>query len=115
MTESMPSLKHITWDRLVREDAVTYPVDGPDVPGSEILFAEGFPTGDGRAKIVPPGLVPPDALPVEGHPPALPPRPMLDHWPTRATTRTRPVLAALLPQASPPLNPLTWWTPGLRH
>src|SRR3546814_3697948 len=31
----LPSLKHITWDRLVREDAVTYPVDGPDVPGNE--------------------------------------------------------------------------------
>src|SRR3546814_5417824 len=79
MTEAMPSLKHITWDRLVREDAVTYPVDGPDVPGNEILFAEGFPTGDGRAKIVPAGLVPPDELPDEDYPLVLTTGRMLEH------------------------------------
>src|ERR1041385_641476 len=29
-----PSFKNITWERLEREGAVTYPVDGPDVPGN---------------------------------------------------------------------------------
>ena len=53
MTQVMPSLENITWERLVREDAVTYPCDAPDKPGNEIIFATGFPTARGRAKIVP--------------------------------------------------------------
>ncbi len=53
MAQVMPSLKNITWERLVREGAVTYPVDGPDKPGNEIIFTTGFPTESGRGKIVP--------------------------------------------------------------
>src|SRR3546814_16009717 len=68
MVEAMPSLKNISWDRLVREESVTFPVDGTDVPGNEILFAEGFPTKDGRAQIVPAGLVPPAELPDDDYP-----------------------------------------------
>ena len=33
MAETMPSLKNISWERLEREGAVTYPGDGPDKPG----------------------------------------------------------------------------------
>ena len=46
----MPSLDNITWERLEREDAVTYPCDAPDQPGNEIIFGDGFPTADGRGK-----------------------------------------------------------------
>ena len=46
----MPSLKNITWDRLVREGAVTYPVDDPSKPGNEIIFTTGFPTASGRGR-----------------------------------------------------------------
>ncbi|HSR72214.1 MAG TPA: molybdopterin-dependent oxidoreductase, partial [Kiloniellales bacterium] len=56
MARIMPSLKNITWERLEREDAVTYPCDAPDKPGNEIIFAEGFPTQSGRGKIVPTNL-----------------------------------------------------------
>src|SRR5207237_2919675 len=38
MTQVMPSLNNITWDRLVRDGAVTYPVDASDQPGNEIIF-----------------------------------------------------------------------------
>jgi formate dehydrogenase major subunit len=41
MTEVMPSLKNITWERLVREGAVTYPVDDPYLPGNEVIFTTG--------------------------------------------------------------------------
>ena len=68
MAEVMPSLKNITWERLVREDAVTYPCDAPDQPGNEIIFSQSFPTKSGRAKIVPADLVPPDELPDEQYP-----------------------------------------------
>src|SRR3546814_11706418 len=84
---------------LFRSDAVTYPVDGPDGPGNEILFAEGFPTGDGRAKIVPAGLVPPDELPHEDYPLVLTTGRMLEHWHTGAMTRRPQLLDALEPDA----------------
>ena len=60
MAQVMPSLKNITWERLVREDAVTYPCDAPDAPGNDIIFTDSFPTPSGRAKIVPADLLPPD-------------------------------------------------------
>ncbi|NIA69230.1 formate dehydrogenase subunit alpha [Pelagibius litoralis] len=105
MVEVMPSLKNISWARLVREDAVTYPVDGPDIPGNEILFAEGFPTSDGRAKIVPAGLVPPDELPDDNYPLVLTTGRMLEHWHTGAMTRRASVLDTLEPEAIASLNP----------
>jgi formate dehydrogenase major subunit len=101
----MPSLNNITWDRLVREDAVIYPVDGPDVPGNEILFAEGFPTADGRAKIVPAKLVPPDELPDDDYPLVLTTGRMLEHWHTGAMTRRADSLNALEPEPVACLSP----------
>ncbi len=58
MMQVMPSLKHITWERVEREGSVIYPADGPDVPGNEIIFKTGFPTADGRGRIVPADLLP---------------------------------------------------------
>src|ERR1039457_4586848 len=63
MAQMMPSMKNITWDRLMREGAVTYPCDSADGPGNEIIFASGFPTASGRGKLVPTNIVPPDELP----------------------------------------------------
>ena len=62
MAQLMPSLNNITWERLLREGAVTYPVDGPDQPGNEIIFTTGFPTESGRGKIVPAHVLPPDEV-----------------------------------------------------
>src|SRR5260221_12852825 len=59
MTKVMPSLKNITWERLVREGAGTYPVDDPLKPGNEIIFTAGFPTQRGRGKILPAHVLPP--------------------------------------------------------
>src|SRR6185503_16812476 len=59
MTQVMPSLANIPWERLLREDAVTYPCDAPDKPGNEIVFGSGFPTPTGRAKLVPAAIIPP--------------------------------------------------------
>ena len=46
MTQVMPSLKNISWDRLLRENAVTYPSDGPDHPGHSVVFSDGYPDGE---------------------------------------------------------------------
>ena len=52
MASMMPALDNITWERVEREDHVTYPVDGPDVPGRDVVFDKGFPRPGGFAKLV---------------------------------------------------------------
>ena len=64
----MPSLKNISWERVDREDSVIYPAKAPDVPGDKIAFTDGFPTADGRGKIVPADLLPPDEVPDAEYP-----------------------------------------------
>src|SRR5260370_18266843 len=68
MKQAMPSLAHITWDRLERESSVTYPCDADDKPGTDIVFGEGFPTPTGRGKFVHAGLVPPAEEPAADYP-----------------------------------------------
>ncbi len=105
MAEVMPSLTNITWERLVREDAVTYPCDAPDKPGNEIIFEQSFPTKSGRAKIVPADLLPPDELPDEQYPMVLTTGRLLEHWHTGSMTRRASNLDALEPEAIAGLNP----------
>ena len=105
MTQVMPSLKNITWERLLREDAVTYPCDAPDKPGNEIIFATSFPTQSGRAKIVPTELLPPDELPDESYPMVLTTGRLLEHWHTGSMTRRASSLDSLEPEAIAGLHP----------
>ena len=105
MAQVMPSLANITWERLVREDAVTYPCDAPDEPGNEIIFGDSFPTKSGRAKIVPADLVPPDELPDEAYPLVLTTGRLLEHWHTGSMTRRASNLDAMEPEAIAGLNP----------
>jgi formate dehydrogenase major subunit len=104
MAEIMPSLANITWERLEREDSVTYPCDAPDQPGNEIMFAEGYPTASGRGRIVPTELVPADELPDADYPMVLTTGRMLEHWHTGAMTRRAATLDALEPEAVALLN-----------
>jgi formate dehydrogenase major subunit len=105
MAQVMPSLKNITWERLLREDAVTYPCDAPDQPGNEIIFASSFPTASGRAKIVPADLLPPDELPDSAYPLVLTTGRLLEHWHTGSMTRRASNLDTLEPEAVVGLNP----------
>lgn len=105
MKKTMNSLDNITWDRLEAESAVTYPCDGEDEAGHDIIFGDGFPTASGRAKIVPAQIVPPDELPDDDYPFVLTTGRMLEHWHTGAMTRRANALNTLeaVPVAS--LNP----------
>jgi len=105
MSEIMPSLANITWERLEREDAVTYPCDAPDRPGNAIIFGSGFPTTSGRARIVPTELTPPDELPDDEYPMILTTGRMLEHWHTGAMTRRAGMLDELEPEAVAGLSP----------
>jgi formate dehydrogenase major subunit len=99
MRQAMPSLQGITWDRLEREDAVTYPCDAEDQPGQEVIFGDGFPTPNGRGKLVPAEVLPPDEMPDERYPMILTTGRLLEHWHTGAMTRRATVLDAIEPSA----------------
>ena len=95
MKRTMRSLDNITWERLEREDAVTYPCNAEDQPGNDIIFGEGFPTETGRAKLVAAQLTPPDELPDDDYPLVLTTGRMLEHWHTGAMTRRAETLNGL--------------------
>ena len=105
MAAVMPSLNNITWDRLCKESAVTYPCDAPDVPGSDIVFGEGFPTASGRAKLVPASIAPPDEQPDDEYPMILTTGRVLEHWHTGAMTRRSSTLDTLEPEAMASVSP----------
>ena len=104
MAQIMPSMKNITWERVNRENAVTYPCDGPNVPGNEIVFGDGFPTVSGRGKMVAADIVPPAELPDEEYPMVLTTGRQLEHWHTGAITRRASILDAIEPEAVACLN-----------
>jgi formate dehydrogenase major subunit len=99
MTLAMPSLANITWERLEREDAVTYPCDAPDRPGRDIVFGDGFPRQGGRGKFVPAQIVPPAEEPNQAYPMVLTTGRQLEHWHTGTMTRRADVLDDLEPEA----------------
>src|SRR6185312_3517385 len=99
MASLMPSLDNITWERVAREDAVTYPVDGPDVPGNDVVFDKGFPRPGGFAKLVAAKYQPPDEVPDHDYPFILSTGRQLEHWHTGSMTRRATVLDAIEPSA----------------
>jgi len=109
MAQVMPSFNNITWERLEREGAVTYPVDAPDKPGNEIIFYAGFPTESGRAKIVPANVLPPDEVPDDDYPMVLSTGRVLEHWHTGSMTRRSGVLDAIEPEAIAFMSPRNLW------
>jgi formate dehydrogenase major subunit len=109
MAHVMPSFANITWERLEREGAVTYPVDAPDVPGNEIIFYAGFPTASGRGRIVPAKVVPPDEVPDAEYPMVLSTGRVLEHWHTGSMTRRAEVLDAIEPEAVAFMSPGDLW------
>jgi formate dehydrogenase major subunit len=99
MARAMPSLKNITWERLERESSVTYPCEAPDEPGRDIVFGNGFPTANGRARFVPAQLISPAEEPDADYPLVLTTGRQLEHWHTGSMTRRASVLDDLEPEA----------------
>jgi formate dehydrogenase major subunit len=99
MSMVMPSLNNITWERLEKEDSVTYPCESVNEPGKDIIFVEGYPTEDGRGKIVPAQLVSPAEIPDDTFPLVLTTGRLLEHWHTGVMTRTSSVLDEIEPKA----------------
>jgi formate dehydrogenase major subunit len=115
MAATMPSLKNISWERIDREESVIYPSRAPDLPGDEIAFSDGFPTKDGRGKIVPADLLPPDEVPDAEFPLVLTTGRLLEHWHTGAMTRRAGVLDAIEPVGIAAMNPRDMQKRGLQQ
>lgn len=99
MASMMPALDNISWDRVEREQHVTYPTAGPDIPGRDVVFEDGFPRPGGFAKLVATKLTPPDEVPDADYPFILSTGRQLEHWHTGSMTRRAQVLDALEPSA----------------
>ena len=107
MKRNMRSLDNITWDRLETEGAVTYPSLSPSDPGQPIVFGDGFPRKDGRARFTPANVIPPDEAPDTDYPMILTTGRQLEHWHTGSMTRRSKVLDAVEPEANCSLHPAT--------
>ena len=107
MKLNMRSLDNITWDRLANENAVTYPSLSEDDPGQAIVFGDGFPRQDGRARFTPASVIAPDDTPDADYPMILTTGRQLEHWHTGSMTRRASVLDAVEPEANCSLHPRT--------
>ena len=107
MKQSMKSLDNITWDRLEDENVVTYPSLSETDPGQAIVFGDGFPMKDGRARFTPADIIAPAEVPDVEYPMILTTGRQLEHWHTGSMTRRTKVLDAVEPQANASLHPKT--------
>ncbi|MEW2919175.1 formate dehydrogenase subunit alpha [Ruegeria sp. ANG10] len=106
MKLTMESLDNITWERLETE-TITYPSLSETDPGQAIVFGDGFPRADGRARFTPASVIPPDEAPDEEYPMIATTGRQLEHWHTGSMTRRAKVLDAVEPEANCSLNPRT--------
>ncbi|PMR75050.1 formate dehydrogenase subunit alpha [Billgrantia endophytica] len=105
MQRGMPSLDHITWERLEREASVTYPCPADDEPGADVVFSDAFHTASGRATFSPTLPLPPDEPITADYPVVLTTGRQLEHWHTGSMTRRARVLDDLEPEAVASLAP----------
>jgi formate dehydrogenase major subunit len=102
-----PSMAGITWERLEREHAVTYPCREEGDPGSEVIFEEDFPTANGRGHLKAVDYTTAAEPPDDDYPYVLITGRLLEHWHTGAMTRRATVLDAIEPIPMVSLNPAT--------
>jgi formate dehydrogenase major subunit len=105
MRSCMPSIAGISWQRLERDGAVTYPCLHEEDPGEHVVFTEHFPTKDGRAKFVPVDIIPAAEKPDADYPMILITGRQLEHWHTGSMTRRTSVLDALEPDPVASIHP----------
>ena len=106
MRAGMDSIAGITWERLERDSAVTYPCEQEGDPGQSVVFTEHFPTATGRAKFVPADLISANERPDANYPMVLITGRQLEHWHTGAMTRRAGVLDAIEPEPTASFHPL---------
>jgi formate dehydrogenase major subunit len=106
MRHTMPSIGGITWERLEREHAVTYPCVKEGDPGDPVVFTDTFPREGGRARFVPADIIPANERPDAEYPMVLITGRQLEHWHTGSMTRRATMLDAIEPDPVALIHPL---------
>ena len=106
MRHSMPSIGGMTWDRLSKDDSITYPCEKEGDAGQSVVFIDKFPTETGRARFVPADIIPANERPDAEYPNVLITGRQLEHWHTGSMTRRAGVLDALEPDPVALVHPL---------
>ncbi len=106
MRQAMPSIGGVTWERLEREHAVTYPCKEEGDPGEPVIFIDSFPTETGRGRFVPADIIPAAERPDVDYPMVLITGRQLEHWHTGSMTRRAGVLDAIEPDPVALVHPL---------
>ncbi len=105
MRQAMGSIAGMTWDRLEKEDSLTYPLENVGDPGQPIIFTNGFPTESGRGRFVPAEYIHADEMPDNEYPLIFITGRQLEHWHTGSMTRHSPTLDAIEPDPVVTLHP----------
>ena len=113
MKMTMKSLDNITWERL-EKSAVTYPSLSEEDPGQPIVFGDGFPRPEGRARFTPAAVTSPAETPDDEYPMILTTGRQLEHWHTGSMTRRASVLDWAEPEANASLHPKTLRALGVK-
>lgn len=97
MRQAMTSIAGMTWERLEKEDSLTYPLEKEGDPGQPVIFTDGFPTPSGKGKFVPAHFIHADELPDDEYPLIFITGRQLEHWHTGSMTRHSTTLDAIEP------------------
>ncbi|NLS14809.1 formate dehydrogenase subunit alpha [Vibrio sp. SM6] len=107
MTQAMPSLHHITWQRLEKENSIIYPCLSEESSGESVVFGDAFPRPSSRAHFSPVTMLPPAEMPDDEYPLVLTTGRQLEHWHTGTMTRRSHVLDSVEPEANCSMHPST--------
>ena len=105
MRLAMGSIAGMTWDRLEKEESLTYPLEKVGDKGEPIIFIEEFPTKSSRGLFVPATYKQADELPNEEYPFIFITGRQLEHWHTGTMTRHSATLDAIEPDPVVTINP----------
>jgi assimilatory nitrate reductase catalytic subunit len=95
----------ITYERIEAEEGVFWPCPAEDHPGTPRLFADGFPTADGRARFLPVEHRDPAELPDRQFPYVLTTGRNMQQYQSGTQTRRVRSLAVALPEPRAELHP----------
>jgi formate dehydrogenase major subunit len=105
ITQVTPSWRGVTYQGITRNGGLQYPVPDEESRGTPFLFADGFPTSDGRATFVGVEALPPSELPDEQYPFIMGTGRQMYHWHTGTMTRRSEGLDSREPVPVVEINP----------
>ncbi len=105
MRLAVPSIGGMTWERLEREESLTYPLPNEGDAGEPVIFTDSFPTDDGLGRFVPAQYKSAEELPDGNYPFVFTTGRILEHWHTGSMTRRASMLDALEPIPVAHLHP----------